>query len=299
VADEGSGDLAVALASAEATIARQQEELDSLRAALEEQTTAQEVKQALAAAAAAGTLGSPVSYSELLRMIIETATDVIDAESAVLLLLDEEGDELVFDVTFGIEDEEVQGLRLPVGHGIAGLVAASGQPIAISDAAGDPRVAPEIAGALSYVPQSILCVPLLYRGRPVGVLEVLERDGGRSFTPRDIATLGAFAKQAAVAIRQSRAHRSLATLMADVLESLGDDDEGDRHALHTSATAFAARAEEDPSYRQTWELTQLVHEVSQYGEEETEACRSILRSFAEYVRSRPDPNRRDPLGGAR
>lgn len=296
--DEGS-DLAGALARAEATIARHQEEIDSLRAALEGQTAAAEVKQALAAAAAAGTLGSPVGYSELLRMIIETATEVIDAESAVLLLLDEEGDELAFDVTFGIEDEEVQGLRLPIGHGIAGLVAATGQPIAISDAASDPRVAPEIAGALPYVPQSILCVPLLYRGRPIGVLEVLERDGGRSFTPQDIATLGAFAKQAAVAIRQSRAHRSLATLMADVLESLGDEDESERPTLRTSASAFAARAEEDPSYRRSWELTQLVHEVSQYGEEETDACRSILRSFAEYLRSRPDPNRYDRLGTAR
>lgn len=273
----------------EATIARQQQEIYALRNELASQPVARHVREALTTAAAAGTLGSPVSHSELLRMIVETAADVMDAESAVLLLLDEEGDELVFDVSFGVEDE-VEGLRLPIGHGIAGLVAVSGQPIAVSDVAADPRVSREIAESLPFEPQSILCVPLFYNDRLVGVLEVLDKEGGRSFTSRDIETLGLFAKQAAVTIRQSRSHRNLAALMNEILESLGGDgDADDGGGMRKEATAFAARIEEDPGYRQTMELTELVHELSRYGEEELSACQAILRSFANYLRSRPHP----------
>ena len=211
---------------------------------------------------------------------------MIDAESAVLLLVDEEGDELEFDVTFGVEDEELQGVRLPLGHGIAGLVAATGQPLALSDAADDPRVSREIADSLPYVPTSILCVPLFYDDRLIGVLEVLDKDGGRSFTSRDIETLGAFAKQAAIAIRQSSTHRNLAALMGEILASLGDDDGG---GLRADATAFAARVESDPAYRRTRELTELVHEIGRHGEAELAACTEILRNFADYLRTREEP----------
>ncbi|MBA2641534.1 MAG: GAF domain-containing protein [Actinobacteria bacterium] len=288
MSDETGGDVLKALANAEARVARQEEEIEALRAELADQRIAKDVREALTAAAAAGTLGSPVTHSQLLRMIIETAADVIDAESAVLLLLDEEGDELVFDVTFGVEDEEVRGVRLPIGHGIAGLVAASGQPIAVSDAAGDSRVAREIAESLPYVPQSILCVPLFYNDRLIGVLEVIDKEGGRSFTSRDIETLGAFARQAAVAIRQSRTHQNLAALMGEIMESLGDESL-DRPTMRIEATDFAARIEEDSAYRQSRELMELVHEVSQYGEDELSACRSLVESFAEYLRTRTHP----------
>jgi GAF domain-containing protein len=269
------------LARAQARIAELETELEEAR---RDDAVARQVKQALTAAAAAGTLGSPLGYSELLRLIIRTAADVIDAESAVLLLVDEEGDELEFDVTFGVEDDELQGMRLPFGHGIAGLVAATGQPLALSDAADDPRVAREIADSLPYVPTSILCVPLFYDDRLIGVLEVLDKDGGRSFTSHDIETLGAFAKQAAIAIRQSSTHRNLAALMGEVLESLGETD-----GLRADATAFAARVEADPAYRRTRELTELVREVSRHGEAEVAACAAILRNFADYLRTREEP----------
>ena len=118
------------------------------------------------------------------------------------------------------------------------------------------------------------------------MLEVLDKDGGRSFTSHDIETLGAFAKQAAIAIRQSSTHRNLAALMGEILASLGDEG-GD--GLRADATAFAARVEADPAYRRTRELTELVHEVSRHGEAELAACTAILRNFADYLRTRDEP----------
>jgi GAF domain-containing protein len=217
----------------------------------------QETADVAATAAAVGVLSSAVSHSELLGMIIEAAAEVLQAESAVVLLLDGEGDELVFDATFGVDRDDVHGARLPLGDGIAGLVAATGQPIAAASDEGDPELEPEILAGLDYVPRRVLCVPLRYGDRLIGVLEVLDREGTRTFTPRDVRVLGLLARQAAVAIQLSR-----------------------QSAAHSGADG-------DRALRRTLELSELVAEIGRYGEDEARACRAVLESFAGYLRSRP------------
>jgi len=210
-------------------------------------------------------------------MIVATAAQVLRARAGALLLVDEETEELVFEVAVGGEAEEVTRFRVPIGHGIAGHVAATGQPIAVSEAAADPRAAADIAEQVGYRPDSILCVPLFYDDEVVGVLELLDKADGSSFTPDDMESLGLFANQAAVAIEQSRLHTTLGALIADVLRS---------RELGPGAEAFARRASEDPSSRQALALAQLVQEIARAGERETQACRAILESFAEYLRTR-------------
>jgi len=244
------------------------------------------LKDVLAAAAIAGSLGSPVGHAELLNLVVETAAQVMHAESAVVLLLDQEGDELVFDVTLGVDVEEVEGLRVPLGQGIAGLVAASGQPMAVSNAEGDPRIAPELADVLSYVPRSVLCVPLRYNERVIGALEVLDKHGDTPFDAQDIETLGLFAKQAAVAIVQSRTHRSLRTLIGNALTEL---DNGQASPAREQAAAVAATLEQSSAFGHARELTDLLVELSAYGDDEIEACLTLVRGFAAYVRARPRP----------
>ena len=150
------------LARAQETIERQREEIERLQRRLAEERFAGDLRDALALTAAAGTIASPVSYSRLLEMIVETAAHVIFARAAALFLIDEEAEELVFEVALGSKAEEVKKFRVPLGHGIAGLVAVSGQPMAVSDAERDPRQAADIARSVGYTPQSILCVPLFY-----------------------------------------------------------------------------------------------------------------------------------------
>src|ERR687893_1907580 len=108
-------------------------------------------------------------------MIVGTAAGVFPSRSAALFLIDEEVEELVFQVALGPEAEQVKDLRVPLGHGIAGLVAVSGQPMAVSDAGSDPRQAADIAQSVGYTPGTILCVPLFYDDEIIGVLELLDR----------------------------------------------------------------------------------------------------------------------------
>ena len=265
-------------------------EISDLRRRLADEHFAEGLRDALTLASAAGGISSPVSRSRSLEMIVETAAGVIPSRSAALFLINEEAEELVFEVALGPESDQVREMRVPLGHGIAGLVAVSGQPMAVSDAGTDPRQAADIAKSVGYAPGTILCVPLFYNEEVVGVLELLDREGAETYNAHDMATLGLFANQAAVAIEQSRAQGSVAVLLENALLSASTAESSRLGGSASRAEEFAARVKEDATHQRALELAPLVGEISQIshqGEREAKACRAILQGFADYLRSRP------------
>ena len=214
----------------------------------------------LRTAVVGGTVAAPATHQRLLELIVETAAGVISARAGALFLVDEEAGDLVFQAAVGGSAEEVKQFRVPLGHGIAGGVALSGMPLAVSSASSDPRWARDIGSSVDYAPDSIACVPLFYEDRVIGALELLDKEGASGFTPADLNTLSLFANQAAVTIEQSLMRQGVNALLAD---------------------------EDDPTFRASLELAELVREIAQAGENELAACREILRAFAEYLRSRP------------
>ena len=207
-----------ALQQANALIARQAAEIERLQARLASERLADELRDWLVTVATAGEISAPGAHNRLLDMILASAAQVIGAESGALFLVDIEREEMLFASAHGPKADEVRKLRLPLGHGIAGLVAVSGQPMAISDVSNDPRHAVEIAEAVGLMPDSILCVPLFYDEQVIGVLELLDKRGS-SFSADDINQLSHFAEQAAVAIEQSRGQRDLTALVNAALRS--------------------------------------------------------------------------------
>ncbi len=242
------------LATAEETIAQQAREIAELR-------------EALSLALTAGIIGSPVTHTRLLEMIVETGAHVIGARAGALFLLDEERNELTFEVAIGSRAEEAKRFRVPLGHGIAGIVAASGQAMAIGDATNDPRLASDIADSVGYRPKTVLCVPLFYGNNVIGALELLDKEGGQTFTAGDLEALGLFAHQAAVALQLSRMYQNIARLLRGSTEP----------------------AEADAASRDALELANLVHEIAGQGDAEREACTALLLGFAEYLRTRSSP----------
>jgi GAF domain-containing protein len=245
-----------------------------------------DLREALTLAGTAGTIGAPVTHAQLLELIVQTAAHVMRARAASLCLLDEGGQELVFEVVQGEKAEELRRMRVPVGHGIVGLVAQTGEPIAISDAQSDPRHASDVSRRVGYVPGSIVAVPLFYEDRVIGVLELLDKQGTSSFDAADMEALGLFANQAAIAIQQSRAHSSLAVMLMDVIWSLGTVSPQRRLRLADGAREFAGDLE-DGMYGRALELARLVREIVHAGPRQTTACRRMLEAFAEYLRRRP------------
>jgi GAF domain-containing protein len=267
MSEDQEADVRAALAQARDAIARQAREIERLR-------------EALSVAATAGIIGSPVTHSRLLEMIVETGAHVIGARAAALFLVAEDTNELVFEVATGSKADAVKKFRVPVGHGIAGLVVASGQAIAIGDAGSDPRLASDIAQSVGYVPQTILCVPLFYGNRIIGALELLDKNAG-TFSASDMETLALFANQAAVALELSRLYQDIGRFVRDSVGGLEDEQ---TEGLPEPQVGRDRSAEDDSAARETLELARLVHEIARQGENERRACQTILLGFAEYLR---------------
>ena len=181
-------------------------------------------------------LSSKLELSDLLTSVLELSTRVVDAESASLLLLDEKTQELYFDVALGLGPDAAK-VRLPLGAGIAGSVAKSRAPEIINAVRSDARWSPAMDEASGFVTRSILAVPMLIKGRLVGVLEAINKsDGG--FTEADLRAFEAFASQAAVAIENARLFASLreerfklATVFAQMTDGAALTDPSDRKSV--------------------------------------------------------------------
>jgi GAF domain-containing protein len=166
----------------------------------------------LRAAVAAGVLGAEEQHRALLQSVVEVARAIFAARASSVFLLDEDNDELVFEAVAGEGAESLIGHRIPSSTGLAGWVLVTRQPLVLEDVGSDPRFARDVAESTGYVPQGLMCVPLLHDERSLGVLNVLDR--ASQFTLEEMELLGLFANQAAIALdllqRARRAHAVLA-----------------------------------------------------------------------------------------
>ena len=194
------------------------------------------------AEAARRILGEPLEA--LLRSIVDATAALFQAEAASIALFDAESNRLVFRVAAGDQGQGVVGQAIPIDQGVAGYAFSTGQAIALSDVAHDPRFAGGVAALTGYVPRSLLAVPLIDGDHAIGVLEVLDKREAATFSLRDVELAGVFARQAAVAINATRIERDTRSLLAAVLVELAGD-ALDRAAAEAAAEAVAAAATED------------------------------------------------------
>lgn len=160
-------------------------------------------------------LNSLLNLPELLSAIIESVATLLDAETSSLLLLDEETNELTFEVATGESGESVRELRVPADQGIAGWVLARNETLRVADVAGDERFYGQIDQSSGFQTRSMLAVPLTIRDRPIGVIEAINKHGDGGFTERDEELAVAFAAQSAVAIDNARLYRQLADAVVE------------------------------------------------------------------------------------
>lgn len=221
----------------------------------------------------------PTGHIELLRSVTETAKELFQAAACSIALLTDDQRELVYHVATGAGAEEVEGMRIPSSQGIAGWVVTSGQPMAIEDTSEDPRFARRVAERTGYVPTTILAMPLETDRQMLGVISVLDREGHPSGTGKDMELLGVFARQAALAIENSRVFTDLGRSLFEAVARASNGDEVGRVLEQVAAEHRGRDAE-------LAELAAHFNEISQAGDPERRAAVRILREFAQYLVSR-------------
>jgi GAF domain-containing protein len=246
---------------------------------------AQALRRLVLAIEATGRAILPGSGDELLQTIVEAAARLFGAAASSIALVNEGQKELEFRVATGVGREEIVGMHIPLDQGIAGYVALSGQPMAISNVQQDPRFAQETAEKTGYVPRSILAMPLLSNDRVIGVIEVLDKINAPSFGMQDMELLGIFARQAAIAIHASQQYERLGEALLRGLQELAKTEGGPE--IEEALDRMAERPGEDERAADLMALADLWKSIYELGEAERKACLQILAAFADYTRSRP------------
>ena len=220
------------------------------------------------------------SALSVLRSVVEATVALFEAEAASIALYDPSSDRLVFQVAAGQQGQGVIGVAIQPDQGIAGYVYTSGQALALSDVASDPRFGRQVAERTAYVPRSIVAVPLLDDQGTIGVLEVLDKRSQAAFSLRDIELAGVFARQATVAIRASRVERDLGSLLRAVLhDQAGAAAAPSDGTLDEIVAAATARLDRDDDSR-LWALVEQVARIRSSDPDRLELVTDLLGAIA-------------------
>lgn len=173
-------------------------------AALRQRLQVLEALQAIAMA-----ISEELELEALLVGIIRSANQILNGEACSLMLADRERGELVFHMVEGGGGGRLVEQRMPLSRGIAGWVVTHAEPVVVNDVTTDARFAGDIAQSVNFQVRSLVAVPMMSRGRVIGVLEVLNKRGDGGFTDSDAHILYTLAGQAAIAIENARLYQNL------------------------------------------------------------------------------------------
>lgn len=154
---------------------------------------------------------SYLGADDLLTVLLGRLKEILNADTAAVLLLDSSGRQLIATAASGLEEEVMQGVRIPVGRGFAGRIAAERRPVILARVDHSNVLNPIL---LEKGIRSLVGVPLLVHGTVIGVLHVGTMRN-RIFTTDDAALLQLAADRAALAVQslRSREDRSAAAAL--------------------------------------------------------------------------------------
>jgi len=147
-------------------------------------------------------INSTLDLRETLTLITTQTNRLLGTQATSVLLYDEERDDLYFAAGSGLGADSLIGQRLPLGQGVAGWVVEHDEPALVPDVLQDPRWFSDFDRSGDFKTRSILCVPLRSKGRIIGALETMNKEGG--FNQDDVRLLTALAAPMATAIENAR-----------------------------------------------------------------------------------------------
>ena len=147
-------------------------------------------------------LGRASLEEEVLSAMLERVREVLRVDTAAILLLSAEGDELVARAARGLEEGVERGVRIPVGRGFAGRIAEQRKPVLLDDV-GHADVLNPLLREKGI--STLLGVPLLVEERVLGVLHVGSLEP-RAFTPAEVGLLERAADRIGLAVDRARQH---------------------------------------------------------------------------------------------
>jgi len=217
-------------------------------------------------------LNSALQQKQVLQRAMEAATRLMGAEVGSLLILEEETQELVFEVALGEKGEKVKQIRLKPGEGIAGWVAQTGEPLLVPDVSRDPRHYRKADEISQFVTKNMVCVPVKAKEKVIGVLQAINKLHDLPFAKEDLDLFSALANQVAIAIENARLYEELEDTFLSTAEALAEAIEkrdpytgGHTRRVREYSLAIAKHLPLSPQEKKSLHLAAILHDVGKIG----------------------------------
>jgi sigma-B regulation protein RsbU (phosphoserine phosphatase) len=149
-------------------------------------------------------INSTSDLSKCLELVMESAKSVFRTEACSLLMLDDKKEYLYFHTILGEKKDELSKIKVPMGVGVAGMVAKTKEPMIINDAPNDPRVYKDADKKSKFQTRNILAAPLMAGDEVIGVIEAINTIDRNNFHPSDINLFLNFSDACALSIQKSK-----------------------------------------------------------------------------------------------
>jgi signal transduction histidine kinase len=149
-------------------------------------------------------LSANLDFEPLLQSIIEAASDLTRSESSSIMIHDSETLSLRFIAAPWEVIDTLKSISVPLDRSVGGWVYMNAQPMVLNHAENDARVFRMVDRGLNEKTRSLLAVPLFFKGKPIGVMESVNKLNNAHYSEEDITILETLAAQASVAIQNRR-----------------------------------------------------------------------------------------------
>jgi signal transduction histidine kinase/HD-GYP domain-containing protein (c-di-GMP phosphodiesterase class II) len=154
---------------------------------------------------------------EMLELIVKMIAELLSVKVVSLMLLDKTRSELFIKMSYGLDEWIVANTRVPVGEGIAGKVAKSGEPLFIHNI--EENEVYSCPNNPQYDTVSLLSVPLVVNDVVVGVINVNNKISGDPFDRDDLSLLTAFSDRISRALERVRIVEDSHAFLEDTIEA--------------------------------------------------------------------------------
>ncbi|HEV8642785.1 MAG TPA: GAF domain-containing protein [Methylomirabilota bacterium] len=231
---------------------------------------------------------SHLSLDDLLQQLLHRVTEILEADTAAVLLTDRGSSELVARAARGLAEEVERGVRIPIGKGFAGRIAADRRPVVIEDVDHADVLNPLLR---EKGVRSLLGVPLLIDGQVIGVLHVGTLRP-RQFTPDEVALLQLVADRIALAIDRARLYEAERRARADAEAA----NRQLRQLQLVTEAALAHLGEEELLQELLWRITEILKSDTAAVLMADEAGRELVARAARGLEEDIERDVRIPIG---
>lgn len=163
-------------------------------------------------------LSASVDLETYVQSILSAAAELTGSESASILEYNEVAQEFFFRFVPWFHREAIKDAKVPLNGSVAGWVFLHEKPLALADAKSDSRHYPKIDELSNFTTRSLLAVPLILHGRPLGVVEVFNKSNAENYSEEDILLMETLASLASTAMQNSLLEKKAQSSIDDARE---------------------------------------------------------------------------------